>query len=217
VNQQIPAAGIPAARVATRPAPGGLAERRRRLYQRHLIVFLGACAGLVALDVVTSPGVQWAHFLATPWLLVFVFHTLGLKSRGYTLGELFTPPRAAPVKDVYTVPLDYELVRSRQLRDGVSNVVNAVRAKDAALADDALAAVDELIGAMEGLVSASRGEKYRAAERAQKLVPEARAAVTALDELHQGLLRVVLEQAAGDAVPLQAVRERAAALRGLAK
>jgi hypothetical protein len=28
---------------------------------------------------------------------------------------------------VYSVPLDYELVRSRQLRDGVSNVVNAVR------------------------------------------------------------------------------------------
>jgi hypothetical protein len=66
---------LPTARVATRPGASGIAEHRRRLYQRHLLIFLAVNGGLLAADWFTSPGLQWGHFLVVPWFLVFLLHT----------------------------------------------------------------------------------------------------------------------------------------------
>jgi hypothetical protein len=165
VKEETQPAPVPKSRVATRPGPSGLAEHRRRIYQRHLLAFAAVCAVLIAIDQVTTPGIQWAYYPIAPWLLVFALHTAGLLSRGYSIGELLIPPRQAPIKDVYTVPLDYELVRSRQLHDGINNVAHAVRERDRQLADDAVAAADKLLDAMEKLVARARGEKYRAPRR----------------------------------------------------
>ncbi len=207
---------VSTARVATRPGPSGVAGTRRRIYQRHLLLFLAVFAGLIAIDQVTSPGVQWAFYPIVPWMLIFVLHTAGLLGRGYSVGELLIPPRQMPIKDVYTVPLDYELVRARQLHDGIANAAHAVRAHDAELADSAVAAANDLLDAMESLAARAHGEKYRSEEQAKKLVPEAQEALAALDGLHRGLLRnQLLEEEASD-VPVQPVRERASAVRQLA-
>jgi 2TM domain len=208
---------LPTARVATRPGASGVAEKRRRIYQRHLLIFLAVNGGIMAADLYTSPGSQWAYYLVVPWFLIFLMHTAGLKSRGYSIGEMLIPPRERPIKEVYTVPLDYELVRARQLRDGVANAAAAVRQKDAKLADRAVAAADQLVVTLEGMVAAARSGKHRSDERAEQLVPEGQAALDALDQLHQGLLRVGVMEESEDAVPTQAVEERAAALRQLAE
>jgi len=199
---------LPSARVATRPGAGGVAEQRRRIYQRHLLLFLVVGAALIAADLYTSPQIQWAYFVMVPWGLVFLLHSLGLKSRGYSFAEMLIPPRQRPVKEVYTVPLDYELVRARQLRDGVANAAGAVRHKDAALADKAVAAADGLVAAVEAVVVSLRGE----GQAADKQVPSAQAAVDALDELHEGLLKVGVLEEPGDVVPIDVVNERAQAL-----
>ncbi len=204
---------LPPERVATRPGTGGVAEKRRRIYQRHLLLFLGVNAALVAVDMYTSPGLQWAHFPAAPWVLLFVLHTVGLKSRGYSFVEMLVPPRQPPVREVYDVPLDYELVRSRQLRDGIVSAAAALRDSHADVAEQAVAAADELSEAMEQLAASTRGAGDSAAERARRVTPEAQAALEALDRLHQELIRVeVLEQDA-DGVPVEPVREGARALR----
>ncbi|HSG81089.1 MAG TPA: 2TM domain-containing protein [Gemmatimonadota bacterium] len=216
MKEELQQPAVPTARVATRPGPSGLAEYRRRIYQRHLLAFLAVCTLLIAIDRVTTPGIQWAHFPIVPWLLVFVMHTAGLLSRGYSIGELLIPPRQAPVKDVYNVPLDYELVRSRQLHDGIRNAAHAVRSRDSQLADESTAAADELVEALEGLVARVRTEKYRSDERAKQLVPVAQEALVAMDSLHQGLLKAqVLDEPTSD-VPIEGVRERASAVRELA-
>lgn len=204
-------------RVATRPGAGGVAERRRRLYQGHLLIFLVVNGGLIAADYLTSPGMQWAHFFVFLWCLLFLLHTLGLKSRGFSWIELFVPPRKKPVAAVYTTPLDYELVRSRQLRDGVANAAASIRTKHAALAEQAVAAADELVSAVEGVVAAARAQKYRPDEQAQRLVPEAQAALQALDRLHQSLIGVNVLDESADEVPIDAVNERVGALRALAR
>lgn len=206
---------VPAARVATRPGSSGLAEHRRRIFQRHLLVFLALATGLIAVDQITSPGIQWAHFPVVPLALVLLLHIAGLLSRGYSVFELLIPPRHRPVKDVYTVPLDYELVRARQLHDGVNNVAHAVRARDSNLADQAVAAADELLAALEGLATSERGERYRANGHDDGLAPEVQGAVEALDRLHRGLLKFELLEGEQE-VPTDPVKERAAAVRALA-
>lgn len=207
---------VPTARVATRPGTSGVAGTRRRIYQRHLLLFLAVCAGFIAIDQVTSPGVQWAFYPIVPWMLIFVLHTLGLLGRGYSVGELLIPPRQMPVKDVYTVPLDYELVRARQLHDGIVNAAHSVRDQDAELADSAVAAADDLIHAMESLVERAHAEKYRSDDQAKKLVPAAQDALAALDALHRGMLRnLVLEEETPD-VPVNTVVEQTVAIRQLA-
>lgn len=204
-------------RIATRPGAGGVAERRRHLYQGHLLIFLVVNGGLIAADYLTSPGMQWAHFFVFLWCLLFLLHTLGLKSRGFSWVELFVPPRKKPVAAVYTTPLDYELVRSRQLRDGVTNAAASIRTKHAALAEQAVAAADDLVAAVEGVVATARAQKYRPDEQAQRLVPEAQAALQALDQLHQSLIGVNVLDESADEVPIAAVNERVGALRALAR
>ncbi len=207
---------VPTARVATRPGSSGVARQRRRIYQRHLLLFIAVCAGLIALDQAASPGIQWAFYPVVPWVLIFTLHTVGLLGRGYSVFELLIPPRHVPVKDVYTVPLDYELVRARQLHDGIGNVAHAVRTRDAQLADDALAAANDLLDAMENLVNRARNEKYRSDEQATKLVPAAQEALGALDGLHQDLLRTQLLDEESSDVSVESVREQASAVRQLA-
>lgn len=204
---------LPTARVATRPGASGIAEHRRRLYQRHLLLFLAVNGGLLAADWLTSPGLQWGHFLAVPWGLIFLLHTTGLKSRGYSFGELLIPPRDPPVREVYTVPLDYELVRARQLRDGVVTAAAALREKNRELSESAVAAADDLLAATEGAVQSVRGARTQQEEEAQKLLPETQAALEVLDTLHQDLVRMEVLEGPQETGSIEAVRERAAALK----
>ena len=197
---------LPTARVATRPGASGAAAKRRRIYQRHLLLFAAVCAALLAFDNYTSPGIQWAHFLLVPWGLIFLLHTLGLKSRGYSFGEMLIPPRQKPVKEVYTVPLDYELVRARQLRDGLFRAAGALG--DRALADRAIAAAADLVQAVEAMVTSSRAGN----PATDSQVPEAQAALKTLDDLHVGILRLEVLDDSENALPIEAVEERAKAL-----
>ncbi len=206
---------VPTARVATRPGPSGVAERRRRIYQRHLLVLLAVCVALFAADQATSPGIQWAYYPIVPWLLIFALHTVGLLSRGYSIVELLIPPRQKPVKEVYTTPLDYELVRSRQLHDGIMKVADAVRPQNAEVADSAVNAAKSLLNAMENLVEHARSQKYRADDQAQKLVPAAQQAVEALDGVHQGLLKVQLLEEPVDQESIDAAQAQATTVREL--
>ncbi len=216
MSEETQTPALPTARVATRPGVSRVAETRRRIYQRHLLLFLAVGAGLLAADLYTSPDLQWAYYPLAPWFLVFVMHTIGLKSRGFTIGEMLIPPRERAVEEVYTVPLDYELVRARQLRDGVASAAAAVRDQDASLADRAVSAADDLVAAVESLVSSARSEKYRSEDRAEKWVPEARAGLEALNELHQGLLSVEVLEEPLATVRVEPVEERARLLRDLA-
>lgn len=204
-------------RVATRPGVSGFAEHRRRLYQRHLLVFLAIGGGLLAIDYLfLSPGLDWAHFLLFPWLIVFLVHTLALKSRGYSFAELLIPPRRPPVREVYETPLDYELVRSRQLRDGMVGAAAAIRDAHTEFADGALAAADQLVSAVEEMVGNVRSGRYRTDERAEKLAPEARAGLADLDRLHAELIRIEVEGGEPDIASVEEVRQRAEAIRRLA-
>jgi len=197
---------LPTARVATRPGASGVAAMRRRIYQRHLLLFAAVCAGLLAFDNYTSPGIQWAHFLLVPWGLIFLLHTFGLKSRGYSFGEMLIPPRQKPVKAVYTVPLDYELVRARQLKDGVFSAAGALG--DRALADRAVAAAEDLVQAVEAVAASSR-----AGDRTDnRQVSEAQAALEALNDLHMGILKLEVLDDSEAVLPIEAVEERAKAL-----
>lgn len=204
---------LPSERVATRPGVGGVAEKRRRIYQRHLLIFLAFGAALIGADLYTSPGVQWAHFPMVPWFLLFALHTIGLKSRGYSLFEMFIPPRKPKVREVYTVPLDYELVRTRQLRDGVANAAAALRASHPEFAQQAVEAANELAELMERLVASVRSVEGSKNERAEKLAPAAQAAVEALDGLHQELIGVEVLEGEVNGAPVEAVRERTQALQ----
>lgn len=203
---------IPTARVATRPGASGVSEKRRRIYQSHLLIFLAVNIGLIALDLYTSPGVQWAYFVTVPWFLVFLLHTLGLKSRGYTVGEMLIPPRTRPVSEVYTTPLDYELIRARQLRDGVANAVAAAETAGNQPPDRAMQAADKLVTAIESAVTLARQQRHRQAERSEQLVPAVQAALETLDQLHRGLLKLVIVEAEDEELPVAAVEEQAEAL-----
>lgn len=203
---------IPKARVATQPGASGVSEKRRRIYQLHLLVFLAVNIGLIALDLYTSPDIQWAYFVTVPWFLVFLVHTLGLKSRGYSVGEMLIPPRPRPVSEVYTTPLDYELIRARQLRDGVANAVAAVETAGNQRPDRAMAAADKLVAAVENAVTLARQQNYRKAERSEQLVPAVQGALETLDQLHRGLLKLVVLEAEDEELPVAAVEEQAQAL-----
>lgn len=203
---------IPTARVATRPGASGVSERRRRIYQSHLLVFLAANTALIALDVLTSPGVQWGYYITVPWFLVFLLHSLGLKSRGYSVGEMIIPPRNRPVREVYTTPLDYELIRARQLRDGIANAVAAAETAGHQRPDRAMAAADKLVAAIESAVTSARQQNNRKDERSEQLVPAAQSALETLDQLHRALLELVVLEAEGADLPVQAVEEQAEAL-----
>jgi len=201
--------------VATRPGTSGVSEKRRRIYQGHLLAFLAINTGLIALDLYTTPGIQWAYFLTVPWFLVFLLHSIGLKSRGYSVGEMLIPPRHKPVRDVYTTPLDYELIRARQLRDGIANAAAAARTAGSQHADPALAAADKLVAAIEGTVTSAREKKYRQDEQSERLIPAARAGIEALDQLHRRLLRVVVLEEKDEDLPVQTVEEKAESLAKL--
>ena len=207
-------------RVATRQGVGGHSEERRRRFQAHLLLFLAVNMGLVGVDklVLAPPGIQWAQWILIPWLFVFLTHILALKTRGFPWLELIVPPKKAVIKEVYTEPLAYEMVRSRQLRDGVAKAAEAVRAANPALADDAISAADELLDAAEKLVavvqarSEAEGTGAGAGADAQD-VTELQAALTELNELHQGLIGVRVLEKPAEEVAIASVRERAGALR----
>jgi hypothetical protein len=194
-----------------------MSEKRRRIYQGHLLVFLAVATALIALDLYTSPALQWAHFLIVPWSLVFLLHSAGLKSRGYSVGEMLIPPRAKPVKEVYTIPLDYELIRARQLRDGVANAAAAVRNSNSQLADEADTAADRLVEALEDVVATARSQKYHREERAEKLIPETQAALDTLDQLHRGLLKLEVLSDSDEELPLRAAEDQVEALQKFTK
>lgn len=198
----------PAARVATRPGASGVSEKRRRIYQAHLLAFLLVNFGVLALDYYTSPGIQWGYFLTVPWALLFLLHSVGLKSRGYSIGEMLIPPRTIPVRDVYTTPLDYELIRARQLRDGIANAVAAAKTAGNQVADQALAVADTLLAAVERAVRSLREQEHPQSEQSEQLLPAAQAAIEALDYLHRSLLRTVVLEEEDVELPLQAVEER---------
>jgi hypothetical protein len=217
VEEETRAPTTPAARVATRPGTSGVSEKRRRIYQVHLLAFLAANIGVLALDLYTSPGIQWGYFLTVPWFLVFLLHSVGLKSRGYSVGEMLIPPRNKPVRAVYTTPLDYELIRARQLRDGIANAVAAARTAGNQLADQALAAADKLVAAVESTVTTAREQKYRQDEQSEKLIPAAQAAIETLDQLHRRLLRLVVLEQQDEELPIQTVEDQAEDLAKLSR
>lgn len=205
---------LPRSRVATRHGVGGVAEDRRRLYQRHLLIFLAVNGALVGADLLTTPGLQWAHFLAFPWVVLFLVHTFGLKSRGYTLAEMFIPPRRPEVKEVYTTPLDYEVVRSRQLRDGLATAAASIRDQHGEFADRVVSAADELLEAVEAAVTARRTDGGTMGE-VSELTTQAQSALAALDALHREVLKVEVLEESPDEEPVDAAREQAAVLRAL--
>jgi hypothetical protein len=68
---------------------------------------------------------------------------------------------------------------------------------------------------VESLVVTARSQKYHQEERAEKLVPEAQAALEALDQLHRGLLKLEVLSEPDEELPLQAVEDQTEALRKL--
>ncbi len=76
-----------------------MAQKRRKAFHRHLLLFLGVNLAAGALDVWQSrdEGLQllarldWAYWVLIFWGMLFLSHFYGLRSRGYSLGELFTP------------------------------------------------------------------------------------------------------------------------------
>lgn len=204
------------ARVATRQGGGGGAsEERRRRFQNHLLLFLVVNSGVAAADyiAVAPPGIQWAQWLVMPWLFIFAIHLLGLKSRGFTWVELIVPPRKRVIKEVYTQPLEYEVVRARQLRDGITGSAASIRDQHPEVADAAVAAANELLDAVEKMVKGTLDDGSNA--EAEKLVPEAQQALEAFDALHEALIRADVQEGPPESIPIDGVKERAAQIRGL--
>ena len=203
-------------RVVTRREVGGMAQKRRKAFHRHLLLFLGANLAAGALDLWQSPRLDWAYWVLIFWGMLFLFHFYGLRSRGYSLGELFTPVKTEASRDEEAAPFDFELIRSRQLRDGIASAAEAVRKLDGQLANDAVAAADHLLTAVEELLTKTRERADAGTAKTEaRLKPELRAAVDLLDELHVGLIAVGVLEDAADRVPIQQARERAEALRKL--
>ncbi len=202
-------------RVVVRQHAAGAGESRRRIFQRHLILYLVVNVGVVFLDhsVIAPFGIQWAQWIAVPWTLLFALHMVGLKSRGYSWGELLTPPRVEPPEEEYTDPLEYEVIRARQLHDGVASAAAAVRSDSADVAEAAVSAADDLLAAVEQRATAIRatgdGDAVEAA------VPDFRAALDTLDALHDSLIAMDVLGEDGEKVPIEAVRERVRRLRKL--
>ncbi len=203
-------------RVVTRRQVGGMAQKRRKAFHKHLLLFLGANLAAGALDVWQSPRLDWAYWVLIFWGMLFLFHFFGLRSRGYSLGELFTPVKTEAPREEEAAPFDFELIRSRQLRDGIVSAAEAVRKLDGQLANDVVAAADHLLTAVEELLTKTREHAdVGTAKTEGRLKPELRAAVDLLDELHAGLIAVDVLEDAADQVPIQQAREQAEALRKL--
>ncbi|MEE8551301.1 MAG: 2TM domain-containing protein [Gemmatimonadota bacterium] len=193
-----------------------MAQKRRKAFHKHLLLFLGANLAAGALDVWQSPRLDWAYWVLIFWGMLFLFHFFGLRSRGYSLGELFTPVKTEAPREEEAAPFDFELIRSRQLRDGIVSAAEAVRKLDGQLANDAVAAADHLLTAVEELLTKTRERADAGTAKTEgRLKPELRAAVDLLDELHAGLIAVDVLEDAADQVPIQQAREQAEALRKL--
>ena len=202
------------ARVTTRRGASGATEVRRRFFQRHLLLYLAGNLGIIGLDVaVVAPrGMQWAWWVVVPWTLVFTIHFVGLKARGYSLGEMFIPPRVEPLEEDYPVPLDYDLVRARQMFDGIEKSTASLSHAHPEAAREALSAAQALVSAVEAIVASAREQGGAAVERVMSDVEDA---IDALEELHEAVIGVgVLEEPAAD-LPIQSVREKAEELRNI--
>ena len=213
--EQTDTTALDTARVVTRTGVSRASAQRRRLFQRHLIAFLAAVLGSLVLDymVVAPPGLQWAWWVITPWTLVFAIHFVGLKGRGYSIGELLTPPRTEVSEEDYPFPLDYEIVRARQLRDGIERAANSVAQSHGKPAARAVDAADALLAKLESVVANARASGSE--ERIEQTVPEARAAVEALDELHEALIAVEVLEESVDVLPVEEVEDCEEALEKL--
>ncbi len=206
---------VPDSRVVARRVVGGASAQRRRAFQKHVLAFLMVSLGIVALDVavVKPQGLQWAWWLVVPWSIVFAIHLLGLKARGYSFYELFTPPKTEKAGEDYPVPLDYELVRARQLRDGIESSAASAAKAHPETAEQALAAADSLLAAIERLVASARGEGDSGSHgRAERLVPELREAVELLGDLHEGLIAQDVLDEPPQELPIAAVEQKSEAL-----
>lgn len=212
VTEETDTPALTDARVVTRRGASGAAVARRRFFQRHLLLYLAGNLGVIALDVaaVAPPGMQWAWWVVVPWTLVFAIHFVGLKARGYSLGEMFIPPRVEPLGEDYPVPLDYELVRARQMFDGIEGSTASLSHAHPEAAREALDAARALVAAIEAVVAAARVQDEAIAERVMGDVEDA---IDALEELHEAVIGVdVLDEPAAD-LPIQDVREKAESLR----
>ncbi len=211
MSKEMGSIAITESRVVARRGTSSASAERRRLFQRHLLLYLAVTVGISALDVavVEPQGMQWAWWLVVPWTLVFAIHFLGLKARGYSFAELFVPPKTEKAVEDYPAPLDYELVRVRQIRDGIEDAASSVAKLHADAARAALEAVEDLASAMERLVASAHGEKQLGEERALRLVPKAKEAVHVLEDLHEALIGVEVMDEPVEDLPIQEVRERA--------
>ena len=91
----------------------------------------------------------------------------------------------------------------------------ALRDKNRELSESAIAAADELVAATEGAVQSVRAAKTRKDEQARKLLPEAQAALEALDTLHRDLIEMEVMEDPAESAAIEPVQQRAASLRGL--
>lgn len=202
-------------RVVTRTGVSKASAQRRRLFQRHLIAFLSAILGSLVLDytVVAPPGLQWAWWVITPWTIVFAIHFVGLKGRGYSIGEMLTPPRTQVSEEDYPVTLDYEIVRARQLRDGIERAANSVAKSHGKAAAQAVDAADALLAKLESVVANARASGSE--EQIQQALPEAQTAIEALDSMHEALIAVEVMEEPIDILPTDEIKTREEALARL--
>lgn len=206
-------------RVVTRRQAGGAGEGRLRTYQRHLALFVLVNGLGVGADLFTRPGLQFWHWVLAFWGLAFLAHTLGLISRGYTVGDLLTRARPPERIEEDAPPLEYELIKSRQLRDGVTRTAAAVREREPRVVDDAVQAADELQAGVEELVTAARAAGATGDDEGGGRVRSSlETALERLDELHEGLLRAsVFEVPAEEALAADPAHRHAESLRELAQ
>lgn len=206
-------------RVVTRRQIGGAGEERRRLYQRHLAAFLVVNLLGVGADVVMSPGIQFWHWVLVFWGVVFLVHTFGLVSRGYTVTDLVTPSRPKKRVEEDAPPLEYELIKSRQLRDGIVRAAAAVREREPAAVDEATDAANAVTAAVERLVDAARAASLDQHEDGRsEIQPQLQTALERLDALHDSLIRMsVFEAPAEEVLPSTPAREHADALDRMAE
>jgi hypothetical protein len=204
--------------VVTRRVPVGAGQERRKTFQTHLLIFLGVNVAVLAIDLMTRPGIQFWEWVGFFTGVILIVHAFGLISRGFTVGELLVPPRAVGAGiDEEGPPLEYELVKSRQLRDGVSRAAASIRERTPQLVDEAVQLADELVDVVEDLVPRARSAGADAG-RLERLTPAVGAAVERLDDLHAGLIRAsVLDEPPEEALPVEAARQEVTRLRELAR
>lgn len=205
-------------RVVARRQPSGAGHERRKTFQTHLWIFIGVNITTLAVDLMTQPGIQFWEWVAFFTGVILLLHAFGLISRGFTVGELLLPPRSAGAAiEEEGPPLQYELVKSRQVRDGVTRAAASLREQEPQLIDEAVQIAEALLAAVEALVPRARSTDLGAdvAARAGTAVEEA---LERLDDLHAGLIRAsVMDEPPEETLPMDAARAEVTRLRELTR